>query len=141
MYRKLTLAIALFVCCVVAQAQTPAPSPATTTSLTDDKAVATRTVKTVTVLPEEKSGPLQLTRLEKPPVIDGKLDDDVWQKATVLKDFYQTNPGDNTPPSYPTEVFIGYDATNLYIGFRAKDDPSRVRATVAKRDDVFGTDD
>ena len=46
---------------------------------------------------------------DKPPTIDGKLDEEVWQKAAVLKDFYQIQPGDNTPPSKPTEVLIGFD--------------------------------
>src|SRR5918998_1032705 len=61
-------------------------------------------------------------------------------KAAILKDFYQTSPGDNIAPSKPTEVLIGYDATNLYLGVRATDEPDKIRATVAKRDNVFGED-
>lgn len=102
------------------------------------------TAKTATSIGEEarkRQEPLRLAHFDKPPVIDAKLDDEVWKTATVLKDFYQTNPGDNTAPSYPTEALIGYDSNNLYLGFRAKDDPNRVRATVAKRDNVLGTDD
>ncbi len=92
-------------------------------------------------LPPEKAVPLRIGRFEKAPVIDGNLDDDVWQSAAVLKDFYQTNPGDNTAPSFPTEVKIGYDAHNLYLAIHAFDDPDKIRATVAKRDEFFGTDD
>src|SRR5579885_2921802 len=92
-------------------------------------------------LPAEKTNPARIPRFEKPPVIDGRLDDDVWKGAAVLKDFYQTSPGDNTAPSYPTEVFIGYDSKNLYLAFHAHDDPTKVRATIAKRDDVLNTDD
>ena len=79
-------------------------------------------------VPPEKAKPLRIPRLDKPPVIDGKLDEDVWKQAVVLKDFYQTNPGDNTPPSMPTEVFMGYDSRFFYIGVHAFDDPSKVRA-------------
>src|SRR5437868_6493791 len=57
-------------------------------------------------LPSEKANPIHVTKFEKPPVIDGKLDDDVWKNAVVLKDFYQISPGDNTKPSRPTEVMI-----------------------------------
>jgi len=77
---------------------------------------------------------------DKPPVIDGKLNDDAWKQAVVLKDFYQTNPGDNIEPSKPTDVFIGYDSRFFYIGVHAFDDPAKVRASVARRDGVFGED-
>jgi hypothetical protein len=73
-------------------------------------------------------------------VIDGKLDEEVWQKAVVLKDFYQIQPGDNVSPSKPTEVLLGYDPRFLYIAFKATDEPDKVRATVAKRDNIFQDD-
>ncbi|MDT4898591.1 MAG: hypothetical protein QOH25_3668 [Acidobacteriota bacterium] len=91
-------------------------------------------------LPPEKASPVRLTKFDKAPVIDGKLDDAVWQNATVLKDFYQIDPGDNTPPLKPTEVLLGYDAKTLYLAFRAFDEPDKVRATVAKRDNIFSDD-
>jgi hypothetical protein len=92
------------------------------------------------VLPEEKANPVRLTRFEKAPVIDAKLDDEVWKTAALFKDFYQFNPGDNIAPSKPTEVRIGYDAKHLYIAFHCYDEPSKVRATVARRDNIFGED-
>ena len=92
------------------------------------------------VLPPEKSTPIVIPRFEKSPVIDGKLDEEVWQKAVVLKDFYQIQPGDNTPPSRPTEVLLGFDPKFLYIAFKATDEPDKVRATVAKRDNIFQDD-
>src|ERR1043166_3675505 len=91
-------------------------------------------------LPPEKANPVTVPRFDTPPVIDGKLDEEVWQKAAVLKDFYQIQPGDNTPPSKPTEVLIGYDPKFLYIAFKATDEPDKVRATVAKRDNIFQDD-
>ena len=92
------------------------------------------------VVPEEKSKPITIPKFDKPPTIDGKLDEEVWQKAAVLKDFYQIQPGDNTPPSKPTEVLIGFDPKFLYIAFKATDEPDKVRATVAKRDNIFQDD-
>src|SRR5438105_11194842 len=91
-------------------------------------------------IPPEKSKPITIPRFDKPPVIDGKLDDEVWKTAAVFKDFYQINPGDNIAPSKPTEAMIGYDAKTFYIAFHCYDEPDKVRATVAHRDDVFGED-
>src|SRR5438132_3488593 len=92
-------------------------------------------------IPPEKAKPITIPRFDKPPVIDGKLDDEVWKQAVVLKDFYQIRPGDNIAPSKPTQVFIGYDSKTLYFGFHCYDDErDKVRATVAKRDEVFGDD-
>src|SRR5918999_1450807 len=92
------------------------------------------------VLPPEKSKPIVVPKFDKQPVIDGKLDEEVWQKAVVLKDFYQIQPGDNVPPSKPTEVLLGFDPKFLYIAFKATDEPDKVRATVAKRDNIFQDD-
>ena len=91
-------------------------------------------------LPSEKSNPVRLVRFEKPPTIDGKLDDEVWKTAAVLKDFYQIQPGDNLIPENQTEVRLGYDMRFLYIAFHCFDDPTKVRATVAKRDDIWNDD-
>ena len=92
------------------------------------------------VLPPEKASPAAVPRFEAAPIIDGQLDDDVWRSAAVFKDFYQTDPGDNIAPSRPTEVLLGYDSKFLYIGFRAFDEPASVRATLAKRDEIFDDD-
>src|SRR5262249_42195407 len=79
-------------------------------------------------------------RFDTPPIIDGRLDDPVWRGAAALRDFHQTQPGDNTAPSYPTTILIGYDNQRLYLGIHAADDPKKVRATVAKRDDITSDD-
>ncbi|MDT7780140.1 MAG: hypothetical protein QOC99_2652 [Acidobacteriota bacterium] len=126
-----------------ASSVSPAYSPSkssTTASTPPAKAALKAAAKGTPALPPEKSQPLSIPRFDAAPVIDGKLDDAIWKKAAVLKDFYQTNPGDNIAPTEPTEVFVGYDAKFLYLGFHCYDDPSKVRATVAKRDNVFGED-
>src|SRR5215208_6375290 len=104
------------------------------------KSEKTPTTRAPIVLPPEKANPSSINLMKTPPVIDGKLDDEAWKSATVLKDFYQTSPGDNIAPSKPTEVFLGYDSKFLYIAFHAFDEPGKVRATVAKRDDIFQDD-
>ncbi len=125
---------------------TPTPTPAVSSSAsspaTSQPAATTPAATSSRItLPPEKANPVRLSKFEKPPVIDGKLDDAIWQSAAVLKDFYQTSPGDNIAPSKPTETMIGYDAKFLYLGFHCYDEPGKVRATVAKRDGVLDTED
>ena len=92
------------------------------------------------MLPPEKAQPVKMMLFEKPPVIDGKLDDDVWKSAAQFKDFYQWRPSDSSPASARTEVLAGYDSRFIYFAFHAYDDPAKVRATVAKRDNIFDDD-
>ena len=81
-----------------------------------------------------------IPKFEAAPVIDGQLTDPVWQNAAIFGDFFQTQPGDNVKPTFPTEVMMGYDAKNFYIAFRITQDRSTVRATVARRDNIFDDD-
>jgi uncharacterized protein DUF5916/cellulose/xylan binding protein with CBM9 domain len=117
--------------CIAAAAQSASPGSAMKSSGAAKHAV---------VIPPEKAKPITIPRFEHPPVIDGKLDDDVWKGAAVFKDFVQISPGDNIAPSRPTEAMMGYDAKTLYIAFHCYDEPDKVRATVAKRDQIFEED-
>ncbi|MBC7898785.1 MAG: carbohydrate binding family 9 domain-containing protein [Saprospiraceae bacterium] len=72
--------------------------------------------------------------------IDGRPAEEAWKTATVFKDFYQTSPGDNIAPSKPTEVMVMYDEMHLYVAFKCWDEKDKIRATVAKRDNIFGED-
>ncbi|HEX8557143.1 MAG TPA: DUF5916 domain-containing protein [Pyrinomonadaceae bacterium] len=118
----------------------PANSPAPASAAPAAKATAKAAPRGVPPLPPEKAQPVRIPRFETAPVIDGKLDEEVWKAGALFKDFYQFNPGDNVAPSQPTEVRIGYDSKFLYIAFRCYDDPTKVRATIPKRDNVFGED-
>lgn len=48
--------------------------------------------------------------------IDGKLDEEVWNKAAIASDFFQYEPHNGDKPSYPTEVKVLYDNQAIYIG-------------------------
>ncbi|HYH85418.1 MAG TPA: DUF5916 domain-containing protein [Pyrinomonadaceae bacterium] len=125
---------------------TTTTTPATTTTTTTDAAktgatvAAKSTSKGMPPLPPEKAAPVTVPRFDKAPVIDGKLDDEIWKSGAVFKDFYQTSPGDNIAPTVPTEAIMGYDAKFLYVAFHCFDDPTKVRASVARRDNVAGED-
>jgi hypothetical protein len=88
----------------------------------------------------DKRQPLTLSRLDQTPIIDGRVDEAVWHSAVLLKDFLQTQPGDNITAPHPTEVRIAYDTRFLYIAIHALDQSGQVRATMAKRDDLSGND-
>ncbi|MFN2480184.1 MAG: DUF5916 domain-containing protein, partial [Pyrinomonadaceae bacterium] len=121
-------------------AASPSAAPTPAVTVLTEASVAPINAGRAASVPAEKVAPIRVPRFEKAPTIDGKLDDEVWKTAVVLKDFYQISPGDNIAPSKPTEVRMGYDARNLYLAFHAFDEPDKVRATVAKRDNVFGED-
>ena len=97
-------------------------------------------IKSNVDLSAEKRNPIQVPRFDTPPVIDGKLDDAIWKTAAVFKDFGQVYPGDNVAPSKPTIAYMGYDELNLYVAFYCYDEPDKIRATVASRDNVFNED-
>ena len=92
------------------------------------------------VVPPEKRLPVVIPKFDVEPTIDGKLDEEIWKKAAVFRDFIQIQPGDNIAASKQTIAYVGYDEKNLYVGFHAYEDPNLLRATIAKRDDIFADD-
>ena len=91
-------------------------------------------------IPPEKAKPQNVPKIALAIAIDGRPDEESWKQATLLNDFIQTFPGDNTAPSKPTEVRLMYDEKHLYIAFKCWDEKDKIRATVAKRDEVTGED-
>ncbi|MBD0369604.1 MAG: carbohydrate binding family 9 domain-containing protein [Pyrinomonadaceae bacterium] len=135
MMKKALLLLAFILACALSSARAQNSSELAKNT-NDNKAGA----KAARALPPEKAQPVRIGRFDKAPVIDGKLDDEVWKQAVVLDDFYQTSPGDNIQPSKPTKMMIGYDAKFLYMAFYCYDEPDKIRATVAKRDNIFNED-
>ena len=82
------------------------------------------------------------TTTPAPPVLDGLVDDDVWELAEVVTDFLQREPVEGATPSQRTEVRILYDDENIYLGFVMHDDePDRIMAQDLRRDSRLQTDD
>jgi hypothetical protein len=130
--KALVMVIALFISLLISPFILQAQTPTRPIKLTHSKDALK--------LQPEKARPVIIPRFQTPPIIDGRLGEEVWKQAAVLKDFNQVQPGDNITPSQPSEVLLGYDTKSLYIAFRAQDDPAKVRATVAKRDAIFDDD-
>jgi hypothetical protein len=69
------------------------------------------------------------------PRVDGRLDDAVWETATVRADFTQRDPDEGRPASERTEVRVVYTDDAVYVGVRAFDSrPNEIRAELTRRD-------
>ena len=82
------------------------------------------------------------TRVDVAPVIDGLLNEAVWNDATPASDFRQKEPLEGEPATERTRVRILYDGATLYVGVELFDtDPERIRASELRRDDALDSDD
>lgn len=77
---------------------------------------------------------LNAIKTPQSPIIDGDLNDAVWQKAPAATDFMQYSPSYLQPVSSKTVVKILYDDQALYIGAYLFDDPSLIRKQITSRD-------
>ncbi len=76
----------------------------------------------------------------KPPTIDGKLDDMIWQTAPHADTYYDPQTGKPTPDL--TETRLLYDKKYLYISFYCHDSqPDKIVARETVRDADLDNDD
>lgn len=84
----------------------------------------------------------EVSRVETAPQIDGRLDDEIWQRATRVEDFHQTAPVDGAAPSERTIVRVAYDDEFLYIAAELRDsDPAGIQAKQMIQGKLFFSDD
>ena len=75
------------------------------------------------------------------PVIDGILDDQVWEIANKFTGFKTFIPDFGKPMPEKTIAWLSYDEENLYFAFRCFDsEPEKIKATVSARDQIFDDD-
>ncbi len=75
----------------------------------------------------------------EPPVIDGRLDDPVWQEAEYQGDFIQREPYEGKEASQRTAFKILYDEKNIYVAIRVYDsEPEKIVRRMARRDILDG---
>jgi hypothetical protein len=85
---------------------------------------------------------IRIQRTSEPPVIDGRLDDEVWLRAPIIDDFHQVNPVEYAEPTEDTQVYLLYDRDTLYIGARMFDtEPERINALILRQGQPIGSDD
>jgi len=90
---------------------------------------------------QEKFQPLIPFKTDIPPVIDGILDDPVWQKALHETGFKTYHPDYGIDMAENSIVYYAYDQENIYFAFRCFDSqPDKIKASVNSRDKIH-TDD
>ncbi len=85
---------------------------------------------------------IDIPRLSAEPRLDDFLDmrpeGAVANEMVRVEGFIQSEPRDGEPLSERTEVYLGYDAENLYVVFLAFDrEPDKIRARLSRRENVF----
>jgi len=77
----------------------------------------------------------------QPPVIDGRLDDAIWNGVTPFTAFKTFKPDFGKDVSEQTRVYMSYDKTHIYFAFHCIDaEPGKIKATMSKRDNVDADD-
>jgi hypothetical protein len=85
--------------------------------------------------------PLVAPKASVAPVIDGRLDEDVWKTALKFTDFKTFKPDYGKEPGQKTEAYFLFDAENFYVACRGYDtDPGQIKANISKRDAMFADD-
>jgi hypothetical protein len=100
-------------------------------------AVPTHSSSRTAGAPERIAGPrnAQATHATKPPVLDGKDDDETWRDAQLITAFRQFDPVEDGEPTLPTEAKVAYDERYLYVFVRAFDPrPDSIRSFLSRRD-------
>jgi len=83
----------------------------------------------------------ELPHIEISPVIDGHIEERVWQNALRIELNVETSPGENIPAREETLVYLYEDGETLFVAFDAKDSsPEQIRAFLTDRDNIWSTD-
>lgn len=73
------------------------------------------------------------------PVLDGKLDEEIWNQGLWVDDFIQHEPYNGRPATQRTEFKILFDDNNLYVAIRAFDTaPDSIITRLTRRDEIDG---
>jgi hypothetical protein len=92
-------------------------------------------------VPEKAGKILRAARVAgSPPVIDGRLDDEVWTAADSIADFVQNEPDNMADASERTVVQIAYDDRYIYVAARCNTDRGAPTTGLGRRDDELATD-
>src|SRR6266849_1496201 len=81
----------------------------------------------------------QAVRATVAPVIDGDLNDAVWQTAPEITAFTQHDPDDGKPATQKTVVKVAYDDQAIYIAGRMED-ARPVTTLLGRRDNSLESD-
>jgi len=67
---------------------------------------------------ESGNATIRAVRLTEPIRLDGNLDEAFYSEVPAISDFIQAVPDNGAPPTERTEVWIGFDDTDIYVSAR-----------------------
>ena len=78
---------------------------------------------------------IRAVRVPSGPVLDGMLNDSIWNSGVVFFQFKMVEPVPGSKPTEKTEMRVIFDENNLYIGIRCYDhEPKRISANNMQHD-------
>lgn len=82
----------------------------------------------------EDIGSFNIKKSTKPIVLDGVINEDAWNVADVVSDFWMKYPTNGTKAEVRTEVKLTYDDSKLYVAVRAYEGKPGHLVSSLKRD-------
>lgn len=74
-------------------------------------------------------------------IIDGELNEEVWQQPPINRQFKTVIPTYGKPLDQETRVWAAYDKESLYFAFLCFDtEPSKIKTSIAQRDKIIMDD-
>jgi len=102
---------------------------------------AALTLLSLLVQAQDDPGPLKPLKTDEPPIIDGYLDEALWNVAPSVTGFKSFIPDFGNELDFKTVVYMAYDEDNLYFAYKCYDDePGRIKASVNSRDNIADDD-
>ncbi|MCP5106308.1 MAG: carbohydrate binding family 9 domain-containing protein, partial [bacterium] len=90
---------------------------------------------------QEGDGVIIPDKVSQPVKIDGVLDEDVWKRPPINKEFKTVSPNYGDPLGQETKVWAAYDKKNLYFAFKCSDsEPHKIKTSIARRDNISRDD-
>ncbi len=86
------------------------------------------------VLPAASPPRVRAARTSAPPVLDGRIDDPVWQRAPLAGGFTQKFPDEAALPTEATSFRVLYDDEAIYVAVDCEQLRTPVRAVLTRRD-------
>jgi hypothetical protein len=83
---------------------------------------------------------LGAVKIQSPPVIDGIVDEEVWERAAVADSFIQYEPMRGQSSETAVRAMVLYDSENLYVAFELLDTWPPTAQLTRRDDDLFNDD-
>lgn len=78
---------------------------------------------------------VRFIKLPAPLTLDGRLDEPIYQDARPISDFIQLEPRNGEPATEKTDVWLAFDAENVYVSMRVWESrPERMVVNEMRRD-------